>query len=155
LWESPKFVLFIYLFILFFRFCDGHHWLGCKKKLVKLWRLPKYTYCSLFLFSCLYKSREWNLGQRIWDNVRCYWEHVKNPVGTWSKHIENQKNPNNPTFPHPPQKTKILGPLVHASQFIGCQEFLCLPLFFLIFVLKIRPSGGENGQFRHTRASNA
>jgi len=56
------------------------------------------VHCSLLLLGLLHALQEHNLGQRIWDKVRCYWEnveehtenlrkHVENLLGTWWEHI--------------------------------------------------------------------
>jgi hypothetical protein len=49
-------------------------------------------YSAISSFELLILAKK-SKGQRIWDIVRSYWEHVVNPLGTWWEHIGNNKNP--------------------------------------------------------------
>jgi hypothetical protein len=42
------------------------------------------------MLSCsLYQLQKENLGQRIWDKVRCYWEHVEEHIGNMRNMLVN------------------------------------------------------------------
>jgi hypothetical protein len=112
---------------------------------------PPFAYedvkeCHLFL---MHKCE--TFGQRIWDEVRCYWELVwgggggtignslRTLIRTHWELDENtfgtRKNPNNPT-PTPPQEENKIRPLrCMLDHLIRRQEFLCLPVLFTIFGL--------------------
>jgi Zn-finger protein len=78
--------------------------------------IPKSQYSPNYI-----GFQEDNVGQSIWNKVRCSWEHAGEHIGklqnmlrTWWEHIENRKNkikiPTPPTLP----KGKKLGS-------IGCE----------------------------------
>jgi len=59
----------------------------------------------------------------------CYWEHD-------GEHIGNLRNQEIQQLPHPPLKRKKIGGLeCILARLIGCQEILCLLVFFIIFGL--------------------
>ncbi len=69
-------------------------------------------------WGCLYKLQEENLGQRIWDKVRNYWEHVgehnENLMGML---CEQQKIPTPP--PHSAKTKHVVYCIMALSSFGG------------------------------------
>jgi hypothetical protein len=81
------------------------------------------------LWAWIYRLQVRTLGQRMWDKVRSYWEHVKEPIGNlmgiqWEQ-IENKKNWTSQPSPHK-RKTNMGCMLHHLIGSRNCVLLTCV-----------------------------
>jgi hypothetical protein len=114
----------------------GPLWLENPKEILKVWRLPQYRNIHSNHTNLEVPLLD-NIGQSIWDKVRCYWEHVEEHIGNLiGTHCELDENTLVTTkvqmiqHPPPPKEKKM-----------GCKKNLCIPPFFTFFDLGVLWAG--------------